>query len=121
VWLNPPFGDCSGTGTSNRERWLKKARNEVAREDVELVTMLLPVDTSTGWFHRHVTDADTICFLSSRPRFEGESVHTGFACMIIVYGDAPDELVDVLEGMGAVFRGAEFHNSTVQTRLGATA
>lgn len=117
VWLNPPFGDPSGTGRSARETWLRKARAEAERDDVDLVTVLLPVDTSTDWFHRHVLDADTICFLSSRPQFEGESVHTGFACHIAVFGETPEELVDVLETMGAVFRGREYVRSTVQDTL----
>lgn len=117
VWLNPPFGDRSGTGKSGREEWLRKARNEIQRDDVDLITILLPVDTSTDWFHRYVVDADTICFLSSRPQFQGESVHTGFACMLLVYGDPPDDLVDALENMGAVFRGREYHRSTVQETL----
>lgn len=121
VWLNPPFGDPSGTGSGGRERWLKKARNEVSRDAVNLVTVLLPVDTSTEWFHQHVVDADTICFLSSRPQFEGESVHTGFACMIVVYGQTPEEMTRTLETMGAVFRGGQFHTSTIQSTLGVKA
>jgi hypothetical protein len=117
VWLNPPFGDSSGTGRSGRQTWLRKARKEADRDEVGLITMLLPVDTSTDWFHRHVVDADTICFLSSRPQFQGESVHTGFACMILVYGETPPQLIDALEGMGAVFRGRKFVSSTEQKRL----
>jgi len=117
VWLNPPFGDRSGTGEGNRETWIRKARKEAKRDVVDQVAVLLPVDTSTEWFHRHVVDADTICYLSSRPQFEGESVHTGFACMIVVYGDVPDELIDTLETMGAVFRGREYRRSLLQTTL----
>lgn len=120
VWLNPPFGDRSGTGTGSRERWLVKARAEAARDAVDVVAVLLPVDTSTDWFHRHVVDAPAICFLASRPQFEGESVHTGFACMVVVYGDPPTDLIGTLETMGAVFRGREFHRSTVQRTLDDT-
>lgn len=117
VWLNPPFGDKSGTGEGNREKWLRKARKEASRGDVDLIVTLLPVDTSTDWFHRHVVDANTICYLSRRPQFQGESVHTGFACMLVVYGDPPGDLVDVLEGMGAVFRGRQHHATTRQIRF----
>lgn len=118
VWLNPPFGDRSGTGRSSRETWLRKARNEIDRADVDLITVLVPVDTSTDWFHRHVVAADTICFLSRRPQFEGESVHTGFACMVVVYGDPSDALLEALETKGAVFRGREYHRRTVQATIG---
>jgi hypothetical protein len=117
VWVNPPFGDRSGTGTSNRELWLKKARSELSRDEVDFITFLLPVDTSTDWFHEHAVAADTICLLSSRPQFEGESVHTGFACMILVYGNTPSDLVDALEEKGAVFQGREYVSSTAQTTL----
>lgn len=114
VWVNPPFGDRSGTGESNREKWLAKAENESHRDEVRCVTILLPVDTSTEWYHTYVVDADTICFLSRRPQFEGESVHTGFACLIAVFGDTPTELVKSLEDMGAVFRGRQYRRSTIQ-------
>jgi len=117
VWVNPPFGDKSGTGECGREKWLRKARQESNRDGVDQIVFLLPVDTSTNWFHKHVVEAETICFLSRRPQFEGESVHTGFACMIFVYGDCPDELADTLEGMGAVFRGREYARSTLQQTL----
>lgn len=117
VWLNPPFGDSCGTGETKRGRWLRKARNEAARDEVRSVTVLLPVDTSTGWFHEHVVEAPILCLLDKRPQFQGESVHTSFACCIAVYGDPPEELAEVLEEMGAVFRGREYHRSTVQTKL----
>lgn len=117
VWMNPPFGDRSGPGTSSRGEWLHKARNEISKDSVELVVALLPVDTSTSWFHDHIVPADTICFLSSRPQFEGESVHTGFACLIAVYGETPEELAGTLEEMGAVFRGRVYYRTTVQQQF----
>jgi phage N-6-adenine-methyltransferase len=121
VWLNPPFGDASSTGRGGREKWLTKARNEVNRDDVRTVTVLLPVDTSTSWFHKHVVEADTICFMDSRIEFEGEQAeetgNTSFATYIAVFGDVPDRLTDALESLGAVFRGRDYYRSTVQPTL----
>lgn len=120
VWLNPPFGDQSGPGRGGRETWLRKARNEVNRDQVDLITVLLPVDTSTDWFHRHAVAADVICFLSRRPQFVGESVHTGFACMVVVYGETPEQLLETLGSMGSVFRNQQYRPNSVQTRLAGT-
>lgn len=123
VWLNPPFGDSPSTGPSKRERWLQKARQEARRDGVRSVTVLLPVDTSTRWFHNHVVEAPVLCLMGpGRLEFEGEEPedtgNTSFATCLAVYGDPPAELVDSLEEFGAVFRGREFHRSTVQTEIG---
>lgn len=124
VWLNPPFADKPSVGDGKREDWLKKARNEANRETVRTVTMLLPVDVSTDWFHTHVVEASVICFLDHRPEFEGHSPddtgNTSFAVQLIVFGDPPDELISTLEVFGAVFRGRKYYRSTVQQTLSET-
>lgn len=122
VWLNPPFGDAPSTGPSKRERWLTKAREEVHRGAVRSVTVLLPVDTSTRWFHNHVVEAPVLCLMGpGRLEFEGEKAeetgNTSFATCVAVYGDAPDALVEALEEFGAVFRGRAYARSTTQTTL----
>lgn len=119
VWLNPPFGDQSSVGGGKRGEWLTKARNEIARDEVRTVTILLPVDTSTQWWHQHVAEASVICFLDGRLNYESpdEEGGTSFASEVAVYGDPPEELVDVLEEIGAVFRGREYHRSTIQQTL----
>lgn len=122
VWLNPPFGDAPSTGTSQRETWLEKARQEARRDAVRSVTVLLPVDTSTRWFHTHVVDAPVLCLMGpGRMEFEGEKPeetgNTSFATCIAVYGDPPDSLVASLEEFGAVFRGREYHRQTTQQTL----
>lgn len=124
VWLNPPFGDRPSTGKGGRERWLEKARQEANRPEVRTVTVLLPVDTSTRWFHEHVVEAPVLCLMDGRIEFEGEKPedtgNTSFATCLAVYGDPPKELVETLEDLGAVFRGREFHRSTVQQSLGVS-
>lgn len=124
VWLNPPFGDDPSTGKGKREQWLRKARNEAQRPGVRSITVLLPVDVSTRWFHKHVVEAPVICFLDHRPEFEGHSPedtgNTSFAVQLVVYGDPPETLVESLEEFGAVFRGREFFRSTVQQTLASS-
>lgn len=122
VWLNPPFGDPGSTGQSKRGTWLRKARSEAAREDVRTVTVLLPVDTSTSWFHDHVVDAPAICFMGpGRMEFEGEQAeetgNTSFATCLAVFGNPPNSLVTTLEKFGAVFRGRVYHRQTIQVTL----
>jgi len=117
VWVNPPFGDKTSVGGGKRGEWLTKARNEAARDEVRTVTVLLPVDTSTAWFHQGALEADTVCFLNHRTEFEGQDGHTSFATMLLVFGSPPDELVEALEKRGAVFRGRQYFRSTVQQSL----
>lgn len=120
VWLNPPFADKPSVGEGKREKWLKKARNEVQRPEVRSITVLLPVDVSTNWFHEHVLEANVICFLDHRPEFEGHKAdesNTSFAIQLAVYGEAPDDLIAALEQFGAVFRGRKYYRSTIQQTI----
>lgn len=118
VWLNPPWGDKQGGGGGeNKERWLNKARNEAARDAVRTVTVLIVVDPTTEWFQKHVIEAPLICLLNSRIQFEGESSDLPYPLCIAVFGSPPDELRSTLETMGAVFRGREYHRSTMQSKL----
>lgn len=124
VWLNPPFGDAPSTGKGGREVWLQKARQQANTGDVRTVTVLLPVDTSTGWFHEHVAEAPVFCFMDQRIEFEGEQAeetgNTSFATCLAVFGDPPETLITALEQFGAVFRGREYTRSTVQQTLGVS-
>ncbi len=55
VWCNPPY--------SNPLPWARKMA------DHDNGVMLLPVDTSTGWWHDHVVKAEALCFIRGRVRF----------------------------------------------------
>ena len=107
VWCNPPFAE--------KDKWLKKAIDE--RDNYERCIMLIPVDTSTGWFHSYVTEADCVCFDGSRISFvkpdgtQGNSPN--FGTMFVVFGDLTDELLTALEKRGSIFVGPV--ESTEQT------
>lgn len=75
VWCNPPYAHGSVAP------WLRKARHEVALGAT--VVCLLPVDTSTAWFHDHVFGCE-VRFLRGRLRFGGTKGPAPFASMIVV-------------------------------------
>lgn len=114
VWCNPPF--------SNKDEWLAKAHAEVLDGNADLAVVLLPVDTSTGWFHEHVAEADVIFFQQGRLRFRGgggSNRNPNFGIMLAIFGDYPDELLDVLASNGLVVEQGNRYQRTVQQPLTA--
>ncbi|EMA71968.1 DNA N-6-adenine-methyltransferase [Halorubrum distributum] len=109
VWLNPPF--------SEKTRWVRKARAEVAEGNVETAVVLLPVDTSTKLFHDHVTDATAICFVEGRLSFDGGDRNPNFGTLLAVFGEASDDLLDALDRKGSVFRVDAKHERAEQQEL----
>jgi phage N-6-adenine-methyltransferase len=64
VWCNPPY--------DSPEKWIKKAIKELDKENCNLVAMLLPVDTSTRWFHNFILERSCeIYFVLGRLSFSG--------------------------------------------------
>ena len=47
VWLNPPFG-------RELPMWLEKCVEEIERDEVHSITVLIPARTDTRWFHELV-------------------------------------------------------------------
>lgn len=119
MFLNPPWS-TNGNGDAKHD-WLRKAIAEAHRDEVTRVVMLLPVDTSTQWFHEHVTQAAAICFCGpGRVSFEGCGRNPSFGLMILVFGELNDALKDTLAGFGAVFAGGALHEKTEQARFGGS-
>jgi len=116
VFVNPPWS-TSGDGSA-KEVWLRKARNEIKRDDVDGVVVLLPADTSAHWFHDHMLAADALCLVGpGRIPFEGEDRNPSFKLAIAVYGGLPGALVDTLDEFGAVIRGREIVDPQPQEKL----
>ena len=109
VWLNPPF--------SEKTRWVRKVRAEVADGNVETVVVLLPVDTSTQLFHTHVTAAKAICFVEGRLSFDGGDRNPNFGTLLAVFGETNDDLLDAFDRKGTVYRLDEKHERAEQTQL----
>lgn len=117
VWLNPPF--------SEKTAFLEKCITEWRDGNIDLAVVLLPVDTSTGWFHEHVAStASVVWFKKGRLSFDGaggRNRNPNFGVMLAVYGEAPDSLLDHLDRHGVVFDQREHHKRTEQkTLLAAT-
>jgi len=118
VFVNPPWSDDSGSGSA-KDRWLSKARAEDNREDVDSVVVLLPSDTSAGWFHKHAMAADLVCFYGpGRVSFEGAGRNPSFGLLIVAYGDETDKYRDVLDSRGIVVEGRATYQPTQQATLG---
>jgi len=116
VWLNPPWSS-NGDGSA-KDRWLTKARNEAARDAVDVVLVLLPADTSAHWFHDHVTAAEAWCLVGpGRIPFIGMDRNPAFAMCLAAYGTVDEEIVGALEQFGAVVSGRSLVSSTEQTTL----
>ena len=109
VWLNPPF--------SEKTRWVRKTRAEVAEGNVETAVVLLPVDTSTKLFHNHVTDATAICFVKSRLSFDGGDRNPNFGTLLAVFGEVTDDLLNALDRKGSVYRVDAKHERAEQQEL----
>lgn len=110
VWCNPPFSD--------KKDWLRKAVQEHNDGHTDLTLVLLPVDTSTGWFHDLVVGANAVWFKEGRLSFDGSDNWTpNFGIMLAVYGDAPDELLELLSHRGEVFDRRERYQRSQQEEL----
>lgn len=77
VWCNPPYG-------RGIDRWVAKAYMEGGRRRSSVVC-LLPVSTSTPWWHQYVLAATEIRFLVGRLRFGGIDCNAPFDSVVVVF------------------------------------
>lgn len=116
VFVNPPWS--SNGDASAKEQWLSKCRAEANRDAIDSVVVLLPSDTSAGWFHEHVMAAEIVCFYGpGRLSFVGEDRNPSFGLIVAVYGDDADAYRDVLASKGVVLSGREVYEPTLQASL----
>jgi len=119
VFVNPPWS--SNGDASAKEQWLSKCRAEAKRDTVDSVIVLLPSDTSAGWFHEHVLAAEIVCFYGpGRLSFVGGDKNPSFGLIIAVYGDEAEAYRDVLDSRGVVIEGRTVYQPTAQTTLTVT-
>lgn len=79
TYCNPPYQKGIGD-------WIKKGYEESLLGN--LVVMLLPVDTSVGWFHDYCSKGE-IRFLRGRLRYRGGKTGARFASMIVIFRPTP--------------------------------
>jgi hypothetical protein len=76
-YVNPPY--------SNKEPWILKALKEFVYKK-KTVVMLLPVDTSTDWYHEMIKPfATEIRFLRRRLKYPPNNTPAAFPSMIVVF------------------------------------
>jgi site-specific DNA-methyltransferase (adenine-specific) len=78
-FCNPPY--------SNKEPWIKKAIEE--QKKGHLTVMLLPVDTSTRWFHNLILPNAEIRWIRGRLKFS-KGIPAPFASMICIFRPRKD-------------------------------
>lgn len=78
VFVNPPY---SGV---NLKIWVEKCWKESLKPDTKVVA-LLPVSTSSLWFHNFIYHKAEIRFINGRVRFVGAPYTAPFSSMIVVW------------------------------------
>jgi len=77
VFINPPYS------RGNIDRWMAKCFVESYR--AELIVSLIPVSTSSAWFHKFVLGSAELRFLKGRIRFKGAPFTAPFSSMLAIY------------------------------------
>ena len=80
VFMNPPYGRQIG-------KWVKKAYDEVACGNAELVVCLLPSRTDTKWFQDYClrAGAENIRFIRGRLKFGEAKDAAPFPSAIVIF------------------------------------
>lgn len=112
IWLNPPY--------SNPEPFLRELKLAVDPDDPDAANYALSLtkaDTSTGWFHQHLTEATVLCFLDSRLKFYGGDQGAKFPNVIGVFGEPPKHLLETVADLGELYSRVEVNAAAEQQRL----
>jgi phage N-6-adenine-methyltransferase len=102
IYLNPPYSDP--------EPWLEQLSRTVdpaASSGPEFAVALTKMDTSTEWFHDHLTDATVLCLLTDRLSYYGGDSSASFASGFSVFGEPPRALLETLSEVGALYAQVE--------------
>lgn len=76
VFVNPPYS------RGNIDKWVEKCYKESWSTRV---VALLPVSTSSGWFHKYIYKIAEIRFIKGRVQFVGAKHTAPFSSMIVVW------------------------------------
>lgn len=76
-FVNPPYS------RGNIDKWMKKCFEE-AQKGARIVA-LVPVSTSSKWFHSYVWNHARIEFIKGRIRFKGAPFTAPFSSMLVFY------------------------------------
>lgn len=77
VFVNPPYS------RGNIDKWMEKCYNESSK-GVTIVA-LIPVSTSSKWFHNYVWNKSELIFYKGRLRFNGAKFTAPFSNCLAIY------------------------------------
>jgi phage N-6-adenine-methyltransferase len=78
VFCNPPYS------RGNIDKWVEKCYYE-SEFNGALVVALLPVSTSSKWFHNYIWKVADIRFIKGRVKFVGAESTAPFSSMIVIW------------------------------------
>lgn|SRR5574341_743717 len=81
VFCNPPYS------RGNIDLWVKKCYEESQKPNT-IVVALLPVSTSSDWFHNWVWGKAELRFVKRRVRFVGAPFTAPFSSVIAIYNNS---------------------------------
>lgn len=79
VFCNPPYS------RGNIDEWVKKCFLESLNPNTKVVA-LLPVSTSSDWWHDFIVGQSEIRFVNKRVRFVGAPYTAPFSSVIVIWG-----------------------------------
>ena len=86
IYVNPPYG------RKENKAWARKIAEQASLLPRGLsIVALVPANTETKWFGEYWKDADVICFVRGRLKFQGAEHVADFASAIIYFGGARSE------------------------------
>ncbi len=90
VWCNPPYERGSA------KAWLSKAYDEMKSNGVKSA-LLLPVNTSTIWFHEFAVGKCSVYLVKRRLCFDDNKSSAPFCSMLCVFDPNEKPKIDVLD------------------------
>ena len=81
------------------------------------------IEATCGEMKREISaavDADALCFVEGRLSFVGGDQNPNFGVMLAAFGEVPDDLLNIFDRKGTVFKRSDRHQRTRQTGLVAS-
>jgi phage N-6-adenine-methyltransferase len=79
VFVNPPYS------RGNIDKWVEKCYRESFNPGPTTIVALLPVSTSSAWFHKFILRKAEIRFYKGRIRFVGAPYTAPFSSMLAIW------------------------------------
>jgi len=114
IFLNPPY--------SNPSPFLRKLKHAVDPDDPSAATFgiaLVKSDTSTDWFHNHLSEATILAFINQRLKFVGSdrSGTPDFQNVLAIFGDPPTELLESISEYTQLYTRVQISDKIEQKQL----